>query len=358
MSTPKHVPFASIYRPGFEVVEERQGKVARYPHTEQLPLLLRALNLEFYAPLPGHIARTDRRGDGYHKCALKTAATFFCAIFNRARPDGLRLFALADADLVARVTLVQQVTETSPLGRVHRFRFYGSNGFFPDIHISGKRVAFADHVLQRFSHRVPNKVGEDLANFLLTFYGCAFVGLKVGQSRAFIVPYFHSVLAFTYTETEEEFFVTTCLTVNEMNSVGIELPPLTFNQHYGKEFTRPRIRNWIPTAHLTDLVNKLQAKVPVTPVEEPDYFKNWKHLAIWMNDSMKISGHGPGSRLCFLDNIPGPMTIEVKPNEKEMVFDELEAYKKVIPKVDWEKVFAENAAKTGETPEEHRRRLK
>ena len=52
------------------------------------------------------------------------------------------------------------------------------------------------------------------------------------------------------------------------------------------------------------------------------------------------------------------MTIEVEPNEKEMVFDELEAYKKVIPKVDWEKVFAETAAKTGETAEEHRRRVK
>ena len=59
-----------------------------------------------------------------------------------------------------------------------------------------------------------------------------------------------------------------------------------------------------------------------------------------------------------MDNIPGPMTIEVKPNEKELVFDELEAYKKVIPKVDWEKVFAETAAKTGETAEEHRRRVK
>jgi len=358
MSSSKHVPFDSIYRPGFEVVEERQGKVSRYPHTEQLPLLLRALNLEFYAPLPGHIARTDKRGDGFHKCTLKQAATLFCGVFNKARTDGLRLFALVDADLVARVTLVQQVTEASPLGRAHRFRFYGSNGFFPDIHISGKRVAFADHVLQRFSRRVPNKVGEDMVNFLLTFYGCAFIGMKVGQSRAFILPYFDSALAFTYTETEEEFFVTTCLTVNEINSVEIELPPLTFNQHYGKDFTRPRIRNWLPTQDVTTLYKKLRDKVPAVPKEETDFFKNWKQLAIWMNDCMKISGHGPGSRLCFLDNIPGPMTIEIKPNEKEGVFDELEAYKKAYPKEDWDKAFAVNAAKTGETPEEHRRRLK
>ena len=40
----KHVPFQSNYRPDFEVVEERRGNLSLYPHTEQLPLLLRALN--------------------------------------------------------------------------------------------------------------------------------------------------------------------------------------------------------------------------------------------------------------------------------------------------------------------------
>src|SRR5689334_10740737 len=40
----KHNPFQSIYRENFEVVEQRRGKVRWYPHTEQLPVLLRALN--------------------------------------------------------------------------------------------------------------------------------------------------------------------------------------------------------------------------------------------------------------------------------------------------------------------------
>jgi predicted ester cyclase len=52
------------------------------------------------------------------------------------------------------MTIVQQLTERTPLGRVHRFRFYGPDGFFPEIRLSGKRIAFADHVLQRFSQRV------------------------------------------------------------------------------------------------------------------------------------------------------------------------------------------------------------
>jgi hypothetical protein len=36
-----HVPFHSIYRENFEVVEERQDRVSRFPHTEQLPSQLR-----------------------------------------------------------------------------------------------------------------------------------------------------------------------------------------------------------------------------------------------------------------------------------------------------------------------------
>ena len=60
----KHRPFQSIYRPEFEVVGQQLGNQRLYPHTDQLPLLWRALNLEFYGALPGHIARTDKRADG------------------------------------------------------------------------------------------------------------------------------------------------------------------------------------------------------------------------------------------------------------------------------------------------------
>jgi len=67
----KHLPFDSIYRSNCEVVEERHGHRRLYPHTEQLPVLLRALNLEFYGGLPGRIARVDRRGDGFHKLMLR-----------------------------------------------------------------------------------------------------------------------------------------------------------------------------------------------------------------------------------------------------------------------------------------------
>ena len=69
----QHAPFESRYLDRFEVVEERHEAVSLYPHTEQLPYLLRALTLEFQGGLPGRIACVDHRGDGLHKIMLRLA---------------------------------------------------------------------------------------------------------------------------------------------------------------------------------------------------------------------------------------------------------------------------------------------
>jgi hypothetical protein len=358
-SPARHVPFDSIYRPDFEVVEERRGHVSLFPHTAQLPLLIRALNLEFYGGLPDKIARVDKRADGYYKYLIRSAACLFCTIFNAGRKDGLHLISLPDADLVTRLVLVQQITEEHPLGRFHRFRFYGRDGFFPDVHLSGKRLAFADHVLQRFSRRVPNRIGEDLTFFLLTVYGSVYISLPLGQGRAFVLSYYNSVVAFTYTETPEEFFVTTCLTVNEMNALRPEMPPQALNLHYGREFVPPRIRNWLPLAVMLEVYKCWQKKTSLPPpVDTTTRFKNWKHMASYVKESALRSGHGPGTRLCFIDNIPGPETLELLPGQPEPVFDEVAAYDKVNPQYDWAAAFAESAARTSETPEEYLKRTR
>lgn len=120
---------------------------------------------------------------------------------------------------------------------LHRFHFFSGDSFFPDIYLSGKRLVFADHVLQRFSKRPPNNVGEDLTNFLLCFCGTSIVSMPVGPDRAFILQYNGSILAFIYQETAAEFFIATCLSMNEINSLEIEIPPQVFNLHYGPAFT-------------------------------------------------------------------------------------------------------------------------
>lgn len=336
----KHSPFQSNYRPDFEVVEQRDGNRRLFPHTSQLPLLSRAINLEFYGPLPPRIARADHRADGSHKIMLHTAAMMFCNGINGARTDGLHLFSLPNTDLATKVTVVQQVTESARLGSLHSFRFYCGTDFFPEIHLSGKRVVFTDHALQRFSTRVPGNLGDDLSTFLLSFYGCPLVAMPVGPGRAFVLSYLESVIALTFQETETEFVITTCLTVNEMNSLRPELPPHVYNLHYGAAFTKPKIRNWIPTQWMVNLYKIWKKKVPLPPPREAGKKLDWPRVANWVRGHEEQNGYVSGSRLVFQDNLPGPRILKIRPKEVEPVFDELEAYKKAHPDYDWDAICA------------------
>ena len=316
----KHKPFQSSYREEFEVIEQRLGHTTLYPHTDQLPHLHRALTYDFYSPLPDRIARVDKRADGFHKILLRQATLMFCGVLNDARTDELRLHPLPDADLVTRLAIVQQVTESTPLGRVHRFRFYGPDGFFPEIRLSGKRLAFADHVLQRFSERVPNPVGSDISKLLSAFYGNNLIGLPVGSGRAFVMNYLDSILAFTYKESDDEYFLTTCLTVNEMSSLRAESPVRAYNFHYGEAFTEPADRRE-PVQNMAAHLETWRRRTPFTPVRslavrtKKDLRREWAALAQRVRDIALIAGHGPGSEIAFVDHIPGPRIMEAYPAE-------------------------------------------
>ena len=316
----KHNPFQSNYREEFEVVEQRLGNAVLYPHTDQLPQLHRALNLEFLGALPGHIARVDKRADGFHKIMLRRAAMMFTGVLNDARTDQLRLYALPDADRVTRLAIAQQITESTPLGRVHRFRFYGPDGFFPEIRLSGKRIAFAEHVLQRFSERVPNPVGTDITKLLMAFYGNNLIGLPVGPGRAFIMAYNDSILGFTYKETEDEYFLTTCLTVNEMSSLREERPVRAYNFHYGESFTEPADRPE-PVGTMQDYIEIWRRRTPFKAVAQirvgpkKDRRMGWSEMAQRIRDVILIEGHGPGSEIEFMDFIPGPRLMEAYASE-------------------------------------------
>lgn len=342
----KHAPFQSIYRPDFEVVEQRLGSQRLYPHTEQLPLLLRALNLEFYGALPPRVARTDHRGDGFNKLVLRNAAMMYCNHFNRTRADRLRLFDLPDASLVFKVAIVQQITEADPRGAAHRFRFYAGPDFFPEIRLSGRRLVFAEHVLQRFSKRVPNSVGEDLSNFLEIFYGHAVISLPCGKGRAFIVSNLNSILAFPYREeTPGEYFITTCLTVNEINRLDYEMPPCTHNFHYENDYTSPALRHWLPPEELAELYECWRKKQPMLqrPVVKDNF--QWDHkFGLMLRDAAVKQGEGPGSNIYFQDRIPGPHIASTKPGQKELLFDEMDFCKKADPRYDWAAAFVRRAA--------------
>ncbi|MDB6111003.1 MAG: hypothetical protein JWR69_2753 [Pedosphaera sp.] len=225
--------------------------------------------------------------------------------------------------------LAQEPTGIRPA----EFRFYGEDGFFPEIHLCGKRLVFADHVLQRFSSRTQRNVGEDLSNFLLTFYGAFSLAMPVGPGRAFVSPYFDTILAFPHTETETEFFVTTCLTINEINSMEREVPPQASNLHYGPAFITPRIRrirNWVPARCMFNFYKCWERKIALPPPQLSLPKTKWHCFANLVKDFLIEEGHGPGSSMRFVDGIPGPCSLDLFPGKSETRHNELEFYKQAI----------------------------
>ena len=331
----QNLPFKSVYKEDFAVVEERVGDTTYFPHTQQLPHLLRALNLEFYAALAPRIARVDHRGNGWDKMILRMSAIVYCNFVNGSRADNLRLFPLVRPDYVTKVAIVQQITKHERLGQSHRFRYYSGDDFFPEIHVSGKRIVFSSHALDRFSTRFPNHVGTDLSMFLVAFFGMQPIVMPIPGGRALVLPYLSSLLVMPFKETEDEIFIMTCLTPNEVNGLTTENPPIALNYHYGKEFTKPRYRHWHPTKTMLEYYQTWKRRVPVPPPFIPQGM-NWSKEAMRVKDRMMVMGHGPGSYLVFVDHIPGPMIMEMHPNRIEPCYDELEPPGKNLPKHDWD----------------------
>ena len=338
----KHLPFNSIYLPNFEVVEQRVGNFSFFPHTEQLPKLLRALNFTFHAVLPDRIARVDRRAKDLQKIEKHAAALMFCNQFNAARGDDLRLQALTDKDLVARISIVQQIIEHTPKGQLHRFKFYGGDDFFTDIYLNGKGIVFSGHAVARFFERVPNPVGTDLTCLFEVIYGSPTVAMHCDSSLAFVYDYQGSVIALPVREQEKEFIFATCLSINEINRLEPILPPPIFNLHYDPVYTEPVVRNWDVNAQVQMLLNSWQRKVPVPPPEKTEIDEmSWPEFAHKISDLTRYCGSGEDSRFLFLDNIPGPCTMRLRPGGQEKRHIILEDVKRLHPD-DWERIIAEH----------------
>jgi hypothetical protein len=340
----KHLPFQSKYIKDYEVVEERQGKTTLYPHTEQLPKLLDALKKEFRDGLPDRLARADHRANGFTQYALNMAALQFCGHINAARPDGLRLFPFLGRDMITRIALVQQVTEPTEQGICHRFLFFTGAGLPSDIYLSGKRVVFTNHALLRFSERVAGEMGQALTFLLITFFGSPSIAMPVNGGRALVVVHAGSIVALTYQETDTEFVITTCLTIDEIHSLEREAPPQVFNLHYDKPFVKPQIRNWLPNLMAKGLKKRWENNKLIPPIAS-QYLESWPTLASRAFDLAKAHGGRPGMKYVFLDHIPSPCALMFPPGAEEPKYDELEFYKSALPELDWDSRFAERDAR-------------
>jgi hypothetical protein len=244
----KHNPFKSDYRLNFEVVEERLENVSIYPHREQLPVLLRALNQDFAATLPARIARVDERANDFEKLQRLVAVDYFCHFVNASRSDGLQLFNLLDLNRVAQVAIVQQVTMHTPRGPLHHFRFYAGEQFNTEIYCSGRRLRFTDHALKRFTSRTPGRFGDDLKSFLVAVYEWPLIALPCGRGTALVTRFEDSVIAMPFEQQGEYIVVLSCLTIHEIHSLRCGFPAYPFCFHYRPDYRVPRVRNWVPSA--------------------------------------------------------------------------------------------------------------
>lgn len=315
----KHLPFQSNYRQSFQVVEERRGDVSLYPHTEQLPLISRALNLEFYGALPDRIARTDHRGDMFRKMALSKGAHIFCSHIHRDRPDDILIFHYKTPELVSKVAIVQHIKESSPRGLTHRFRLFSGTEFLPDMHLNGRRIAFAGHVLERFCKRVPHRIGESLRDLFLSFFGGYMFRMPINAGHGLVVPFLGSALTYTFKETPEEYFITTCLSVRETHGLKLEDPVQLVYLHYGPQFTPPtNFANWRAQPPAEELYRFWKEQSPVVRYDQPPTAEDtwWRYARIITNIT-ELDGYPEGARMEFLHQIHGPAVIWIPPPSAE-----------------------------------------
>jgi len=324
--------FQSQYRENFQVVEERREGVSYFPHTDQLPALWKALNQEFKAPLHKKVFGVNAQSDDYHKIVLRHHVFAFCHYTHAIRPDHLRLFCLLNPDKVAKIAIVQQITEYHPKGLCHRFRFYAGDDFFPEIRLSGKRIAFSNHALGRYVERTENMVAENLADMFNTFYAGPIFGMKVNGGQALICLSLDGFTAFTYKEKDTEYFITTCLSMNEIRVLEYIVPADAHNLHYADTFTPPKIRNWNPYRNMVVCKEWWLAKKPIKRIGTLAKLDGWPKYIRHVKTILARSGHRQGSQLNFCDDIPGPSIVEINPSKKTLLFDEEKLMREAMEK--------------------------
>ena len=336
----KHREFNSDYRLNFQVLEERVGEASIYPHREQLPVLLKALKHEFTLMLPARIAGVDERSNDFEKIQRLMAVDLFCHFVNGSRSDQLQLFGVLDWNRVGQVGIVQQVTHPSPRGVLHHFRFYAGEQFNTEIYCSGRRLRFTDHALKRFKERTPGRFGNELKSLLTAVYESPLIGMQCGHGGALVTRFGESIVALPYEDQGEHLIILSCLTVHEIHSLISGAPTYPFCLHYQQGYKVPPLRNWVPSEVAADLVSRWERKDRLPAPEARQDVLRWGELATKARDFAEEDGHGMGSRLVFLDNIPGPCSLMLRPGEEEIQHNELKHYTKTAPGHDWKRVLA------------------
>ena len=72
-------------------------------------------------------------------------------------------------------------------------------------------------------------------------------------------------------------------------------------------------------------------------IPNPEREMSWFRTASLIKDNVIAEGHGSGSRILFVDEIPGPCVLEAKPGQVEAQYNEMAELRRARPDVDWPK---------------------
>ena len=310
-------PFESKYLRDFAVVEERHNGLRLFPATDQLPLLSQAITREFEYGLTSRLAHTDGRADTWRKLQLRELALTFTTLVNAARPDHLHVQPYFTPDGVAQIAIVQHITESCPEGLAHRFRFFRGQDFLPDDYLSGKRVGFASHAIDRHAERAVCTSGHPLALFITYFFASAKLPVRLSENRpALAMPVSGSMFAMPYKETADEYFFLTTLAPEQISTLTTPDPLPPMHLHYGPTYQPPE--KCFDRTGLIELVMKLwREKPPLADDREHEQLlrqkMRWTGLVQQVDRVLRKEGHDEHTGLMFQDGIHSPNLMTYRP---------------------------------------------
>lgn len=312
------------YLPDIGLVEQVLPDGTRlFPHTEQLPVISKAVDREFFEALPDRLARTDHRGDHRRKYILHNMATRFCDFKNDLRDDRLILCPILRRDLVSRVAVVQHETFSTDKGKWHRFRFFADGAFHPDPLFFGKPFVFSSHVLDRYRERVAKNAGMPYSSFLIWTVMNFGMPMRTNNHEGYAILFDHpknTLIALTLDPClwNGHRVFTTCLTPNEITT----LEPLEKSHLMFFHFHQPPPQKFTLQIRYDDMPARMIAtwKKQEQPLLEnamregvPDRYKTWHFLAHHAWHDGATFKFPDGCRFAFLGNFHSTCQIRIPP---------------------------------------------
>jgi len=311
------VAFKSKYLRDFSMVDERHGSRHLFPATEQLPALSRAIDEEFKAGLTSRLAATDGRADSWRKLQLWKSGTAFCQIINSERPDHLHIQPVYTPEFVTRIAVVQHITQSESGGNRHWFRAYRDNAFLPDIYLSGKRVSFSSHAIERYNQRSTNNHVNPTVALVSEFFYTVITVVKLNDTNpALAIDAGGTLAVLPFEETATGFFILTTLSPHEVIHLAPIVPMRRLYLHYGPAFTQPAAPIFNIAKHTGKLLERWRRKQPLqvrTATEGSLRSCSWTSIVQLVNTVMHGEGFTEASRLLFHDGVYGPTVLTSTP---------------------------------------------